>query len=58
MKFVIRLSKNTKFYFVLKARNGEVIAVSEMYESKQGCRKGIRAIRKMLFSPLIDETGL
>ena len=56
MKFVIRKSKNEKFYFVLKARNGEVIAVSEMYESKQGCKKGIRAVRKMLFAPVVDET--
>lgn len=56
MNFVIKKSKNDKFYFILKARNGEVVAVSEMYESKQGCKKGIRAVKKMMFAPVVDET--
>lgn len=32
------------YYFVLCARNGEVIATSEMYASKQGAENGIRSV--------------
>lgn len=34
-----------KFYFVLKAGNGEVIARSEMYDTKYAAKKGIRSVR-------------
>jgi len=57
MKYEIVMSKNKKFYFVLKARNGEVVATSEMYNSKQACKKGINAVRKSLFAPVIDLTN-
>ena len=43
--FQIRVSKDGQFYFVLKAANGEIIATSEMYESKQSCLKGIASVR-------------
>jgi hypothetical protein len=56
MKFKILKSKNKKFYFVLIAKNGEVIATSEMYESKQACKKGIFSVRKTIFAPVVDLT--
>lgn len=34
-----------KFYFVLKASNGETIATSEMYSTKQGALNGIRSVQ-------------
>lgn len=58
MKFEIRKSVNGKFYFVFKARNGKTIATSEMYESKQACRKGIKSIRKGMFAKTVDLTEL
>lgn len=45
-KFEIKNSTNDKFYFNLKARNGEVILTSEMYESKQGCKNGIESVKE------------
>lgn len=33
MKFIIKKSANHEFYFVLTAKNGKTIAVSEMYET-------------------------
>lgn len=56
MKFKIHISKNKQFYFVLVARNGEVIATSETYYSKQMCRKGIWAVKKALFAMTYDMT--
>ncbi len=35
-----------KFRFRLKAANGEIIAVSESYNSKDGCVDGIESVKK------------
>jgi len=45
-KFEIRCSQYGTFYFVLKARNGQEIARSEMYESKSACENGIACVKK------------
>lgn len=45
-KFEIKNAKNGETYFVLKAANGEVIATSETYKSKQGLKNGILAVKK------------
>lgn len=42
-KFVIKKTA-TGFTFRLKARNGEVIATSEVYSSEAACRKGIQSV--------------
>ena len=42
-KFVIKPTA-TGFTFRLKARNGEVIATSEVYSSEASCRKGIQSV--------------
>ncbi|MDC8002732.1 YegP family protein [Aureisphaera galaxeae] len=53
-KFTIQKSKNDKyFFFNLKAGNGEIIATSEMYNSKQACEKGIESVRKN--APIAEE---
>jgi uncharacterized protein YegP (UPF0339 family) len=39
-------SDNNKPYFVLKAMNGEIIGVSEMYESIQAMENGIKSVIK------------
>lgn len=44
-KFVIRKTA-AGFYFVLKAGNGEIIATSETYKSKDACKNGIESVKK------------
>lgn len=44
-KFVVKTTK-TGFVFNLKAGNGEVIAVSEVYTTEAACMKGIESVRK------------
>jgi uncharacterized protein YegP (UPF0339 family) len=39
-------SKNGKFYFNLKATNGQIIGTSEMYESKASMENGIASVAK------------
>lgn len=38
--------KKGKFRFRLKAGNGEIIATSEGYASKEGCVNGIESVKK------------
>jgi uncharacterized protein len=44
-KFVLKRSTNGKYHFNLQAANGEVIATSELYESKASAQKGIESVR-------------
>lgn len=44
-KFVISKSSNGKFYFVLKAGNGETILQSQMYAALADAKAGIEAVR-------------
>lgn len=50
--FVIQMSSNNKYYFTLKAGNGEVILTSQMYETKQGAETGIASVK---VNAVIDE---
>jgi uncharacterized protein YegP (UPF0339 family) len=38
--------KKGKYRFRLRAANGEIIAVSEAYGSKEGCVNGIESVKK------------
>ena len=44
-RFVLKENEKGDWYFVLKASNGQVIATSEIYETRQGAENGIRSIR-------------
>jgi uncharacterized protein YegP (UPF0339 family) len=39
-------SKRSEPYFVLKAANGQIIGMSEMYSSEAACENGIASVRK------------
>jgi uncharacterized protein len=41
-----KTSKKDEPYFVLKAANGEIIGVSEMYTAKAGMENGIASVKK------------
>ncbi len=45
-KFEVYLDKSGEYRFRLKARNGEIIAVSEGYKAKAGCLNGIESVKK------------
>ena len=44
-KFVIRKTA-AGFHFVLKAGNGEIVATSQTYKSKDACKNGIESVKK------------
>ena len=44
-KFEIKQAKSGQFHFNLKAGNGEIIATSEMYNSKDAAKNGIESVK-------------
>ncbi|MCR4563836.1 MAG: YegP family protein [Clostridiales bacterium] len=45
-KYEVYTDKAGEFRFRLKARNGEIIAVSEGYKAKASCLNGIESVKK------------
>lgn len=54
-KFEIKKRTNGEFMFNLKAGNGETIATSEGYTSKQGCKDGIESVKTNAPNAEIDD---
>jgi len=54
-KFDTKKSKNDKFYFNLKATNGQIIGTSEMYESEAACKNGIESVKKNAPDATVEE---
>lgn len=46
-KFMLYADKKGEFRFRLKARNGEIIAVSDGYEKKSECLAAIELVRRL-----------
>ena len=45
-QFELTLDKSGEFRFKLRAPNGEIIAVSEGYKTKDGCKNGIASVKE------------
>ncbi len=54
-KYQIFKGKDGQFYFRLKAANGEIIASSEGYTTKQSAQNGIEAIRTVAVEAPIED---
>ena len=44
-KFEVYVDEMGGYHFRLRARNGQIIAVSQSYKSKEGCLKGIKSVK-------------
>ncbi|EKJ86032.1 DUF1508 domain-containing protein [Leptospira bourretii] len=56
-KFEIYKDKAGEFRFRLKAANGEIIASSEGYSSKQACESGINSVKNNApTAEIVDQT--
>lgn len=56
-KYDRRVAVNGKDYFVLKARNGEIIGKSQLYSSKSGMENGIASVKfNAPTAAIVDET--
>lgn len=54
-RFDRKNSSNGKWYFNLKASNGQIIGTSEMYESSSGMEKGIESVKANAPSAEVDD---
>ncbi len=45
-KFQIFKDRADEYRFRLRAKNGEIIATSEGYSSKQACENGIKSVKE------------
>lgn len=45
-QFEIYLDASEQYRFRLRAPNGEIIAVSEAYKKKDGCKNGIASVKE------------
>ena len=54
-KFEMYTDKTGEYRFRLKARNGEIIAVSEGYKAKESCVNGIASVKKNAPDAEIEE---
>jgi len=57
-KFEIKKDKAGKFRFNLIAPNGEIIASSEAYESKEACKNGIQSVKTNAASAEIVDNSM
>jgi len=44
-KFEVYLDAANEYRFRLRARNGQIITISQGYKSKEGCLKGIESVK-------------
>jgi uncharacterized protein YegP (UPF0339 family) len=57
-KFERNKASDERFYFNLKATNGQIIGTSQMYESENGMEKGIESVKSNAQSASVeDETN-
>lgn len=56
-KFVLK-ETNTGFKFDLKASNGQIIGVSQVYASKESAKQGIESVRKNAAEADIEDQTL
>ena len=56
-RFHLKKSADGQYMFNLYAENGEVIATSELYRTKQGAENGIQSVRDNApTAPIHDDT--
>ncbi len=52
--FERRTSSNGKYYFNLKATNGQIIGTSEMYASEAGRENGINSVKRNSITSVVE----
>ena len=55
-KFIIMKIKKNGYTFKLKAGNGEIIAVSDLYSNVDSCKIGVEKVKKYSLSHIEDQT--
>jgi uncharacterized protein len=54
-RFVIKKGTGGKFRFSLLAGNGQLVATSELYETRAACMNGIRSLKRLAVDAPIED---
>jgi uncharacterized protein len=54
-KFVIKKGSSGQYHFNLVSTNGQVVATSERYVTKDGCKDGIEAVRRLAPDATVED---
>jgi uncharacterized protein YegP (UPF0339 family) len=54
-KFVIKKGSSGQFHFNLVSTNGQVVATSETYTTKESCKEGIESVRRLAPDATVDD---
>lgn len=54
-KFVIKKGSSGQFHFNLVSTNGETVATSETYTTKESCKDGIEAVKRLASDATIED---
>jgi uncharacterized protein YegP (UPF0339 family) len=57
-KFVVKKGPTGKFRFSLLSTNGQVVAVSEAYETKRAALSGVESVRKLAAAATLVDTTI
>jgi uncharacterized protein YegP (UPF0339 family) len=57
-KFVVKKGPTGKFRFSLVSTNGQVVAVSEAYETKRAALSGVESVRKLAAAATLVDTTI
>ncbi len=57
-EFEMKKNVGGEFYWHFKSGNGEIVAVSQAYKSKEGCLNGINSIKRDAVSAIIKDSTL
>jgi len=55
-RFEVRITKDGRPYFVLKAPNGQIVGQSQFYKSMVGCEKGMESVQ--INAPVVEVVDL
>ncbi len=54
-KFVIRKSRKGEFHFNLISTNGQIVATSQRYATKQACMRGVASVQKLAAAAVVHD---
>jgi uncharacterized protein YegP (UPF0339 family) len=54
-RFEQKTAANGKFFFNLKASNGQIVGSSQMYADERGCKNGIDSIKRNAPDASVDD---
>ncbi|MGL5091272.1 MAG: YegP family protein [Aeromonas sobria] len=53
--YVLKQTVNGKWYFILKAKNHQVIGMSQMYDSKSSAENGVASVENNSISEIVKD---